>query len=723
MTQKRMQFPLRMISFGLNTKDKVKRRINWKLLVSVFVFFVLFYLLTFDLNLRGYDFQPGMRSPLSIKAPDSIDVMDIDKTAEARRIASTNISKAYDLDQNITEQTAGRITSSFAKLKNLINEKSINTNGKLAALSRLIELSATDLSTVEKSRVLGLSDTSIDRLSSDSVSVYRNVWDNGVKPEDFEVYADTLKARIMGLSIQQYQKRLMWSIVSQELKANMFYNSKLTEDRMKDAVSSVEEYRKHISKGQILVREGDTITEQQLLELRAFDLNRDPSGISGIIGHVVLLVFIFVLYFLYIHFFRRDMFGKPRLFFLQGIIILVVVGLAWTLVTFVNAPGFSGYLAPVAAGSLLTAFLFDRRMAIFVSILISMNIGIMTGLKFNYIAFGLLMGMVSIFSVFRLSQRNDLMRATILNSMAGFLLAGGLEMMVTPAVWTNTLIAALLGFMNGIASSVIAGGLLPLLEEPFGIITEPKLIELSNPNHPLLKRLLIEAPGTYHHSIMVGNLAETAADAVGGSPLLARVGAYYHDVGKLKRPYFFIENQMGIENPHDKLTPRLSTLVITSHTKDGAEMARAYRLPEEIRDIIRQHHGDTTLTYFYRRALDMNEKNEKILESDFRYSGPRPVSKEAAIVMLADSVEAALRSMGNPTAGVVEDMINRIFREKIEDGQLSRCDLTMREIDAISKSFMTVLTGLFHTRIEYPDESELKESERKKGNGKNIGNN
>lgn len=723
MKQSRMQIPLRMISFGWHMKDQEKKKINWKLLATVLFFFMLFYLFTFDLNLKGYDFQPGMRSPISVKAPDSVDVMDISKTEEARRVAAANIPKAYDLDQNITENTAIGIGENFGKLKRLINDSSLNKAEKLTEMSRLTELSANELSTDEMNKVLVLSDPSVDRLSQDSMSIYRSLWNNGVKPEDFEVYADTLKSRILGLSIQKYQKKLMWSIVSQELKPNMFYNSKLSEERMQDAVASVAEYRTHISKGQVIVRAGDMITEQQLLELRAFGLNRDPSGISGIIGHIIVLAFIFALYFLYIHFFRPEMFSRPKMLLLQGIIALIVIALTWILVNFINAASFSGYLAPVAAGSLLTAFLFDRRTSIFVSILLSLTVGIITGLKFNFLAFALLMGMVSIFSVFRLSQRNDQMRAAILNSMAGFMLAGGLEMMLTPAVWSNVMVAALIGFMNGISSSVIAGGLLPLLEEPFGIVTEPKLIELANPSHPLLKRLLIEAPGTYHHSIMVGNLAETAAEAVGGSPLLARVGAYYHDIGKLKRPYFFIENQMGVENPHDKLTPRLSTLVIVSHTKDGAEMARLYRLPEEIRNIIRQHHGDTTLTYFYRRALDMNEKNENILESDFRYSGPRPQSKEAAIVMLADSVEAALRSMGNPTSGVVEDLINRIIREKIQDGQLNRCDLTMREIDSISVSFMRVLTGLFHTRIEYPDESELRDSERKKSNGKNSGNN
>jgi len=264
---------------------------------------------------------------------------------------------------------------------------------------------------------------------------------------------------------------------------------------------------------------------------------------------------------------------------------------------------------------------------------------------------------------------------------------------------------------NGILSSILTIGVLPYLESTFKITSPVRLLELSYPGNPLLKRLLTEAPGTYHHSIIVGNLAETAAEAIGGDTLLTRVGAYYHDVGKLKRPYFFIENQLNTDNPHDKIAPTLSTLILTSHVKDGVELAREYKVPEDIISIVEQHHGSGLCTYFYHKAVE-NGQNEGIDEDEFRYEGPKPKTKEAALVMLADSVEAAVRSLQNRTHGRVEGMVRKIIKDKLMDGQLGECDLTFKDLDVIAAAFMQVFSGIFHARIEYPDLS--KEIERRK---------
>jgi len=245
------------------------------------------------------------------------------------------------------------------------------------------------------------------------------------------------------------------------------------------------------------------------------------------------------------------------------------------------------------------------------------------------------------------------------------------------------------------------------------LTTSSKLLELSNPNQPILRRLLMEAPGTYHHSIIVGNLAESAADAIGANSLLARVGAYYHDIGKIKRPYFFIENLINNnENPHDKLAPTLSTLILTAHIKDGLEFAKEYKLPKIITDIIAQHHGTSLISFFYHKAAE-NEKAENLNKADFSYEGPKPQSKEAAIVMLADSVEAGVRSLKNPTPGRMEAFVRKVIKDKLEEGQLEESDLTFRELDTIVQAFLRVLNGIFHSRIEYPDQV-LKEIERRK---------
>jgi putative nucleotidyltransferase with HDIG domain len=266
---------------------------------------------------------------------------------------------------------------------------------------------------------------------------------------------------------------------------------------------------------------------------------------------------------------------------------------------------------------------------------------------------------------------------------------------------------AVLGVVNGLVSAVLAIGLLPYLETAFDITSAIRLLELSNPNHPLMRTLLMEAPGSYHHSMIVGNLAEAAAEAVGADALLARVQAQYHDIGKTRRPYFFIENQYGADNPHDRIAPSLSTLIITSHVKDGLELARQYKLPKVVVDVIPQHHGTDMVKYFYHKAMESAKEDEIIDKKDFSYPGPPPQSKETAIVMLADSVEAAVRSLKEPTPGRIEGVVRKLIKDRLHSGQLDESDLTFKDLDKIAEAFVRVLAGLFHHRIEYPDMTKI----------------
>jgi putative nucleotidyltransferase with HDIG domain len=260
---------------------------------------------------------------------------------------------------------------------------------------------------------------------------------------------------------------------------------------------------------------------------------------------------------------------------------------------------------------------------------------------------------------------------------------------------------------SGILSAAFTLGFLPYFEAVFGILSPLRLVELGNPNHPLLRKLLTEAPGTYHHSILVANLAESAAEAIGADGLLARIGAYYHDVGKIRRPRFFIENQMGRSNPHDKLSPHLSRTIILSHPADGVEILEQYRIPKPIRDIAAQHHGTTLLKYFYHKALKQ-KCGSQVREADFRYPGPKAQFKEAAIVGICDSAEAAVRALARPTPERIEALVKKIIQERLEDGQFDECDLTLKELDAIARIVTETLVGMFHTRLEYPEEATVK---------------
>lgn len=463
----------------------------------------------------------------------------------------------------------------------------------------------------------------------------------------------------------------------------------------------------YIERGQIIVRKGDLVTEEELRVLQDLGLLSGRSNYTTALGVLALLAIMMAIFgaFLYQH--RRSILTDENHLALLGLLLVVVTGLVKALSFFPSEA--AGYLAPIALATMLIAILLDAHVAMMSAVFLSVIVGITMGYELKFATVALVSGLAGVFSVSRVGERSDLTRAGLLVGAAGVasMLAIGLlrsEMFMVQF--------SFLGIVNGLASAIGAIGLFPYLESVFGITSSIRLLELSNPNQPLLRKLLMEAPGSYHHSMIVGNLAEAAVEAIGGDSLLTRVGAQYHDIGKIKRPYFFIENQYGGENPHDKISPHLSTLIITSHVKDGVDLARKHRLPECVIDFIRQHHGTTLVKYFYHKACE-NAKDEVCDEKDFRYPGPKPQSKETAVVLLADSVEAAVRTLSRPTPGRIEGLVRKIIKDHLADGQLDASNITLRDLDKVAETFVKVLTGIFHSRVDYP-ESVLREMEAKR---------
>lgn len=455
-----------------------------------------------------------------------------------------------------------------------------------------------------------------------------------------------------------------------------------------------------VLQGEIVVRRGDVITREKAQILKDLGLQRrrtDYWAMIGIAG-VVLLELVFVGVYIWQH--QRGLFENENLMALLGLLLIISVFLV-KILSLIAWEGV-GYLVPTSFAAMLITLLLDSRLAIVVVVMLGFTVGLVTSFQLPTVATAVAGGFAGVFSLGRVTQRSDVTRAGFVAGVVNFFT------IVFMALATNNIFIlkhSYLGIINGIISAVLTIGFLPYLESLFGITSSIKLLELSNPNQPLLRRLLMEAPGTYHHSVIVGNLAETAAEAVGGDGLLARVGANYHDIGKLKRPYFFIENQISAENPHDKLSPSLSTLIITSHVKDGLELAKQYKLPPALSDFIAQHHGEDLVKFFYHKAV---EAGQEVDEEDFRYPGPKPQTKETAIVMLADSVEAAVRSLSKPTPGRIEGLVRKIIKTRLTDGQLDESNLTLKDLDKIAQAFVQVLGGIFHTRVEYP-ESALRE--------------
>ncbi len=497
------------------------------------------------------------------------------------------------------------------------------------------------------------------------------------------------------IEINQEIRNIGSLFVKAVLQPNSTVDTELTDEKKKEAYDSALENKQIIEAGTRILSFGDLVTDDKLEVLKELNLIEseqfDFTFAVGILLVVLMLAFLLVLY--------MNQFCRKILQNRNDILLLCVIILMTLIISRILYP-YKPLLIPVFIAPMLISILLDLRLAIVVNFLLAACISLITKGQMSLIYISVISGTFSAFIVSKANQRSKL-------SASGLIVAGmnALVIVCLGLLDKNTLASIAndsgLVALNGVLSMIFTIGILPFFESTFNIITPLKLLELANPNQPLIKRLLMEAPGTYHHSLMVGNLAEVATEAIEGNALLARVGAYYHDVGKLKRPNFFKENQLT-DNPHDRMTANLSTLVITSHTSDGVEIAERYKIPLAIKEIISQHHGTTLAAYFYYKAKK-GDRSETVKQEDFRYQGPRPSSKEAAVVMLADSVEAAVRSMVDKTEGKIEGLIRKIIKDKLDDGQLDLCDLTLRDLDMIARAFLRVFGGYFHERQEYPE--------------------
>lgn len=360
------------------------------------------------------------------------------------------------------------------------------------------------------------------------------------------------------------------------------------------------------------------------------------------------------------------------------------------------------YLLPLSLAPLLMALLFDIHIALVMAIITSLLSGIWLKDPF-YAVYVVAGGITAAFSVMKCRRRSCILRAGLFIGNVNFLTALFISFIESQLLTPDFIKVICMALANGLIVSILVSALLPILEYAFGLTTNISLLEWLDLNHPMMRSLLLEAPGTYHHSIVTANLVETSAEAIGVNPLQAKVGAYYHDIGKIKMSEYFIENQQGILNRHDKLTPSMSSLILIAHVKEGLELAKRYKLPKLIRDIIQQHHGTSLITYFYQKAKDLSENGDNyVSEENFRYPGPKPQTRVAALVMLADRVEAAARALDEPTPARISTLVDTIINKVFLDGQLDDCDLTLKDLHQIKNHFVYILTGIHHRRIDYP---------------------
>ncbi len=671
----------------LSRFPKESPQLFWGIAAFVIIFAVFFV----SLVPQQIRLQVGDVSPMDVKAPQ--EVIDDAATERIKAERAKTVLKSYDND----EQVLIDVQSQIAAFRRSISEIDPTATTQEVVQSLRVYLSD-DASDADIIATIATSSQTLDLASARLDELMSAVLTLGLRPENVDKTKQDIRNTLdKDNAIPDQLARVLGAFVSKNLRANHTLNEDESDRRLKAALAEVEPVR--IRRGQFIVRDGEVVTEDQIAILTKLGMIGSRLRFGSIAGSLIMSVLVCGIVFAYLRIELPDALSPKRIGLVAAVVMLSVLasrGLATM----------SPLLVPVAGGAMLASTLFDRRFGAFLGCALTLVAGVITGFDIRFLPLGIAGSLAAALSV-----KNDWNRTHLLK--AGFVVSGVqgavyLVLGLTGGMPLSDLLNwkdSLMVLLNGPLSAILAIGSLPLFEAAFGIITPIRLIELSSPESPLLHRLLLEAPGTYHHSIMVGNLAEAAATAIGADSLLTRVGAYYHDVGKIKRPYFFVENQVtGMDNPHDKMSPTLSASVITSHVKDGLDLAVEHKIPEVLRPFITEHHGTMLASFFYSKAAESQPKDSRVPEEwDFRYEGPRPESKEVAMVMLADGVEAATRAISKPTPARIESVVRKMIRERLLDQQLDRSDLTLRELDTVADTFTRVLSGIFHTRIEYPD--------------------
>lgn len=670
--------------------DKWKRIFLFTI-TAIFIYFIMLTVVT----PKRYKLNEGDIATVDIKAPR--DIIDEEATKAKEQEVTAKVEKKFTLKNEIKIEASENIKSFFDKL---INLKSNDIDEK-SKISELKKIDAFKLSDAEYKTLLDLNVDKDTELQWIALTAIDKGYEKQIEEDNSEDIAEAKTIVDDYLSSQELESNIeviLREMCESQIKANYFFDQSKTDEAVKEALKSVSKVM--IKKNQTIVKEGEPITQQQINILAELGLVGEDLSKDYIYTYIILAFFVlFVLgmQYMYLKKEKKEILIDTKLVFLILLLNLLSV-ISARVFTFVSL-----FIIPIACAPILMTVFLDSKISIVINSLNLLFVAVIVGFDPQVILIGIVSTIVSSTTLKKISQRNDILYSTVYVAAAvavvilssGILLSNNIK---------QILLDVILAVFGAFISGILAMGLLPFLESSFSLVTNMKLLELSNPNNPLLKRLLMEAPGTYHHSVMVANLAEVAAEEVGANPMLVRVGAYYHDVGKIKRPFFFGENQLGGTNPHDKISPTLSTTIIISHVKDGLELAKEYDIPKVVSDMIVQHHGTTLVKYFYYTLKNSSENPDEIREEDFRYPGPKPQSKEAAIIMMADSVEAAVRSIQEPTLEKIEDMVNNIVKDKMNSNQLNECDLTFRELEVIKACFLRVLKGIYHHRIEYPTE-------------------
>lgn len=634
--------------------------------------------------------REGNRATHDVFAP--VDIVDTRATELARENAASRTKDIYRILPGVQIDIWESISKFISSARELKADSSLSETGKVKALSDLVMLNL-DKSVYEKAIALDF-----DRLNDLSYyldRVLNQILSRGISEDDLKYEKQALTHNLKSVFKNEDEYQVALALLNELLIPNKFLDSQATEEERKKARDAVADIM--IPKGQKIISEG------KIIDSYSYQLMKN-AGVSGDIKNVdidkqipvvgLLAVSIAAMAYYFETFYTKNSARKIRMIlFIDALLLLISV----------VAQSESKLFMPIGLASVLVCLLSDRKTSliniIFYSVISMQLVNVGTTLSCAYTAGAILL-------IFMVSKNTG--RAYVLMSSV---LYGAFVMMITALRDYRQILDGNYSFLvgllpliaNGFAVGVISIGTLPLWEKLFGVLTDAKLMELSDTNNELLHRLLIEAPGTYHHSMMVGTLGEACAEAISANQLLCRVGGYYHDIGKLKNPMYFKENQLDLANPHDLLSPMESAEIIIEHVSYGLELGKSHKLPVEILDIINEHHGTSLVGYFYALA---KKTDENVNVDDFMYKGKKPQTKESAIIRFSDACEAAVRSIKIPTAQAVDDMIDKIFSSNISSDQLYECPIRMDEIMTIKEIMKSQIKSIYHSRIEYPKVAE-----------------
>ena len=665
-------------------------------------------ILAADIVPRGLGLQVGQVAPDDIRAPRQLDVVSQVATDQARQAARDSVPFKYDYTPERAATIADQQGAAFSRSV-AAADAAFQASLKPAARQELLKSVLPNLGGDVRGTFLALTPDSWKTVRSEAARLLDEVERTELRDTEVAASQATLSGRVAP-SLTAAQRDLVIALVQPLLVPNSSYSQAQTDQARQRAADTVTPIHALIQQGQTIVRKGDPITAQDLEKINAFDLNRSALDAAKLAGWALLAgVFVFLL-LAWVWRFRPSLWHRDNALLLVGLILVVATfGLKLTAGRLILA-----FFVPTAAAGMLIAILLDPGAAMVVMAVLALIGGAANGGSIEMATYIFVGGFVGMMAVRRGDRLNAFIQAaiamTIVNAVvvSTFALLGEHDVTGVFQLWGASVAAA-------VGSSVAAVGTFAVLGNLFGILTVFQLLELANPSQPLLRRLLVETPGTYHHSIMVGNLAERAAEAIGADPLVTRVAAYYHDIGKLANPLAFIENQAGAENIHDQLQPQVSASVLKQHVADGIDIAYKAKLPTALIAFIPQHHGTAIMSYFYARAKEQAAEPygdlataagakaaEAVDERRFRHMGPKPQSREAAVLMLADGVEASVRSLSARDEPAIRAMVGRIIDERLADNQFDECDLTLRDVERIREAFVAQLLGMYHQRVAYP---------------------